>query len=330
MTHAIDTHVTNDVAIAAGALLDGDVVAFPTETVWGLGALATDPLAIAKIYAAKGRPNDNPLIVHVASMDAALALFTRWPSRDHAETILRSFAPGPITVIIPRPAHLPAEVSAGLPTVGLRIPSHGVAQALLQAVGLPVAAPSANASGRPSPTTRDGVLASLNGKIPLILDGPRGELGLESTVVDCTGATPTLLRAGAVSVESLRRVAPTIRLLADAEAQARSPGTRHRHYAPTCRVHLATSDTRSLPEDATYETSAYIGLTAPSAVESYRLHRICNSVEHYAHELFEFMRLADNAKVELLVCERVPVAGIGRALMDRLHRAARGGSSPSP
>lgn len=326
----METHVTTDVAVAAGALIDGDVVAFPTETVWGLGALATNPLAIAKIYAAKGRPSDNPLIVHVADMDAALTLFSTWPSRDAAEAILRAFAPGPITVVIPRPAHLPAKVSAGLSTVGLRIPSHGVAQALLRAVGLPIAAPSANASGRPSPTTRDGVLASLNGKIPLILDGPRGELGLESTVVDCTGAVPTLLRAGAVSVESLRGVAPTLELLADGEAQARSPGTRHRHYAPTCRVHLATPDTRSLPQGATYETSAYIGLTPPSAAESYQLHRVCNSVEHYAHELFEFMRLADDAEVELLVCERVPVAGIGRALMDRLHRAADVGSSPSP
>lgn len=316
------TEVTTDVSKAARTLLRGELVAFPTETVWGLGALATDRVGISKIYAAKGRPSDNPLIVHVADYEAALALFMDWPSRTDAEKILRAFAPGPITVVIPRHPSLPPEVSAGLPTVGLRVPSHCVASALLQAVGVPVAAPSANVSGRPSPTTREGVLASLDGAIPLVLDGPRGEIGLESTVVDCTGRDPALLRAGAVSVESLRQVVPTLKIVAGDDVLARSPGTRHRHYAPRCGVHLVNPQHRGLPSGARYDSAAYIGLSTPSDDEPFQMRRVCASAERYAHELFEFMRQADSAKIDLLVCEEVPTTGIGLALMDRLRRAA--------
>lgn len=307
---------------AANALLRGELVAFPTETVWGLGAIATHREGIAKIYAAKGRPSDNPLIVHVSDLAGALALFCEWPSRPLAESLLRAFAPGPITVVIPRPASLPPEVSAGLPTVGLRIPSHEVARALLHAVAAPVAAPSANVSGRPSPTTRAGVLASLDGKIPWVLDGPRGEIGLESTVVDCTGDTPILLRAGAISVESLREVTPTLTRLADEEARARSPGTRHRHYAPRCAVRLTRAPRRKLPPNARYEATAYIGLSTPQSDEPFLLQRVCTSVEDYARELFEFMREVDSLGAEYLLCEIVAEEGIGLALMDRVRRAA--------
>ena len=221
-------------------------------------------------FETKGRPDDNPLIVHVATVADALSLLDG-SDAGLASRVLRN-GPGPVTVVVPRPSSISPRVSAGLDTVALRVPSHPVAAALLAAVGRPVAAPSANLSGRPSPTTAAGVLASLDGRVPWILDGARSVVGLESTVIDCVSGEPMILRAGAVGLEELRTISNAADVATHEESLARSPGTRHRHYAPRCRVLIhdpATPD----DEDARLAlahagSAAYLGIgPAPRQIE---------------------------------------------------------------
>lgn len=321
------TQVTADVQRAAAALLAGELVAFPTETVWGLGAVVDDELALARIFETKGRPDDNPLIVHVATVADACSLLDGSDAGLLASRVLRRFAPGPVTVVVPRPSSISPRVSAGLDTVALRVPSHPVAAALLAAVGRPVAAPSANLSGRPSPTTAAGVLASLDGRVPWILDGARSVVGLESTVIDCVPGEPMILRAGAVGLEELRTISTAADVATHEESLARSPGTRHRHYAPRCRVLIhdpATpndEDTRLVLAHA--GSAAYLGIgPAPRQIEWALIER-CGDVHAYAHALFEVMRRCDEEALTLLVCERPPDSGIGVALLDRLRRASQ-------
>jgi len=315
----LKTLLTHSPEEAAAFLRRGEVVAFPTETVYGLGADAFDEEAVRTIFAAKGRPADNPLIVHLADLGRLARVAARVPPA--ARLLIDAFFPGPLTVILPRRADVPALVSGGLPTVGVRMPRHPVAQAFLAACGVPVAAPSANRSGRPSPTTWEAVRADLEGRIPCILVGERTEAGLESTVVDCTGETPVVLRAGVVTLEALRAVHPATRLAEPAaEALARSPGARYRHYAPRARVRLIDAPGEAEPGP----DAAYIGLAPPPAPEAFGLVRVCASVEDYAHALFDFFRRCDAAGLRTIHCERVPPAGLGLALMDRLRRAAQG------
>ncbi len=311
------TLLTTSPEAAAAFLRRGEVVAFPTETVYGLGADVFNEAAIRKIFAAKGRPSDNPLIVHLAALEQLPRVAERVSPA--AEALIEAFFPGPLTVILPRRAEVPAVVSGGLPTVGVRMPRHPVAQAFLAACGVPVAAPSANLSGRPSPTTWEAVRADLEGRIPCILVGERAEAGLESTVVDCTGETPVVLRAGVVTLEALRAVAPGIRLAEpDTEALARSPGVRYRHYAPRARVHLVDAPEAAKPDP----DAAYIGLDAPPDSDAFGRVRVVTSVEAYAHEIFDFFRQCDAEGIRTIYCQRVPTVGLGLALMDRLRRAS--------
>lgn len=304
---------------AAAFIRRGEIVAFPTETVYGLGADAFNEEAIRKIFAAKERPADNPLIVHLADLGQLPRVAARVPPA--AQALVEAFFPGPLTLILPRRAEVPAVVSGGLPTVGVRMPRHPVAQAFLAACGVPVAAPSANRSGRPSPTTWEAVRADLEGRIPCILVGERTEAGLESTVVDCTGETPVVLRAGVVTLEALRAVLPGTRLAeATAEALARSPGARYRHYAPRARVRLVDAPEAAEPG----ADAAYIGLAPPPDPDAFGRVRVVKSVEAYAHELFDFFRRCDAEGIRTIYCQPVPPAGLGLALMDRLHRAAQG------
>jgi len=312
-----ETLLTTDVHEAAALIRRGELVAFPTETVYGLGADAFNPEAVRKIFEAKGRPLDNPLIVHIAHLDQLARLVRDVP--EAARRFMERFFPGPLTLVLPRHPDVPDEVTAGLPTVGVRMPRHLVARAFLEACGTPVAAPSANRSGRPSPTRWEAVYADLNGRIACILQGDRSDMGLESTVVDCTGPEPVVLRAGAVPLEALREVVPETRLVGnEMSLKARSPGTRYRHYAPQARVVLVDHPDEAVPDPR----HAYIGLTPPAHPEAFGACCVCPDVETYAYELFDFFRRCDAQGCTRIYAQRVPRTGLGLALMDRLERAA--------
>ena len=311
------TILTESPQIAAQFIRAGEVVAFPTETVYGLGANALDEAAVSRIFAAKGRPADNPLIVHLADL-AQLPLVVREVS-DAAQRFIKAFFPGPLTLVLPKAEAVPLAVTAGLDTVGVRLPRHPVAQQFLKACGVPVAAPSANLSGKPSPTTWTAVEADLNGRISCILKGDQSEVGLESTVVDCTSEAPTVLRAGAITLEQLRRVVAETALADKAGTTLpKSPGMKYRHYAPQARVVVIAQ-----PQDAAPQTdAAYIGLAAHPQAAAFRLHRACADIEDYARTLFHFFRQCDEAGVRLIFCQAVSQSGLGLALMDRISRAA--------
>jgi len=231
-----------DITFAAELLQAGKLVAIPTETVYGLAANALDPAAVAKIFTAKGRPQDNPLIVHVLSLEEAAPLVKHIPPQ--ARQLAEAFWPGPLTIVLKKSALVPEIVSAGLGTVALRSPSHPAARALLQACGLPLAAPSANRSGSPSPTSAQHVLDDMAGRIAAVLDGGSCGVGVESTVVTLAASVPTLLRPGGISPSQLRAVLGELdiaqgvtRELA-ADEQAHSPGMKHKHYAPKAKLTL--------------------------------------------------------------------------------------------
>jgi L-threonylcarbamoyladenylate synthase len=227
---------------AARALQQGGTVAFPTETVYGLGANAFDPKAIKKIFIAKGRPSDNPLIVHIANLSMLDELVSEIP--EQAKLLMEKFWPGPLTLIFPKSEKVPIEVTAGLDTVAIRMPDHPVALALLKAAKVPIAAPSANISGRPSPTTGEHVLRDLKGKIDIVLDGGKAQVGVESTVLDLTGKVPMILRPGGVTLEVLKELLgeviydPAIRNDNLHDLTPKAPGMKYTHYAPKAKVSI--------------------------------------------------------------------------------------------
>ncbi len=307
------TAYTSSIRKAARALADGGLVAFPTETVYGLGADAFNARAVRNIFRAKGRPGDNPLIVHVATCAQALCVARRVPAS--AQRLMDAFWPGPLTVILPRGARVPDAVTAGLDTVGVREPSHPVARKFLMAAGTPVAAPSANRSGRPSPTSWRAVRQDLDGRIDVVLKGGPSRVGLESTVVDCTGRVPVVLRAGAVTLEQLRRVEPRTRMAGSRDtAKGRSPGLKHRHYAPHAAVRIVARG------EEIEAGAAWIGVGRVPAGAS--VVKSCRSVAAYARAVFHFFRACEAKGVTAICCAAVPERGIGVALMDRLRRAA--------
>jgi L-threonylcarbamoyladenylate synthase len=335
------------IARAAALLRAGELVAFPTETVYGLGARADDARAVDRVFTAKGRPSDNPLIVHVPSVDALERVAGEVTPL--ARTLLDRFAPGPLTLVLRARPDLPRRVTAGLDTVAVRIPAHPVALMLLRALDLPLAAPSANRSTRPSPTTAAHVLADLDGLIAAVLDAGATDVGLESTVVDARGARPVVLREGAVTREDLAALSgidhDAVGPAGGIDDAHRSPGTRHAHYAPRMPVHVADPGHGD-------ELLAHL-LTAPSLTSTARigLVRVSDSgttttgsqrpslppaglllaelegPAALASQLFALLRAAEDAGCVALIVEGVAPVGIGRAVMDRLARAAAG---PSP
>ena len=312
------TVLTHSPREAADVIKNGGVVAFPTETVYGLGANVFDKAAIGKIFEAKQRPADNPLIAHIARVEQFLELATE--ITETAERFIDRFFPGALTLVLPKNDSVPLIATAGLDTIGVRMPRYGLAIDFLTACGVPVVAPSANLSGRPSPTTWQAVLEDLDGRIDCILQGDPTEIGLESTVVDCTGNVPMLLRQGAISLDQLRKVVPeTIEYKPVAGDAPRSPGLKHRHYSPRARV-VIISDLRFEISDS--REAAFIGLAGSH--KNIGMERVCSSVDEYAHSLFEFFRECDRLGIATIYCEEVPETGIGAALMDRLRRAADG------
>lgn len=308
-------------AVAGRVLRSGRLVAFPTETVYGLGANALSAEAVARIFLAKGRPADNPLIVHVASVEEVRQV----AHMDHrAESLFRRFAPGPLTLVLPAREEVPDNVRASLPTVAVRIPAHPVALGLLRHCGCPVAAPSANSSGRPSPTTAEAVVEDLGNTPAVLLDGGPTALGVESTVVDAVSESLTLLRPGGLPLEELEAVAGRICLPETAQLLANSPGTRHRHYAPMLPLFLWEEDDRIWVEVAALakpEEIGYVGLRLPPFS--------CGAIRRFPHEdayaagLFATLRDLEKCNLRILVADMPSSFRIGRALRDRLRRAAQ-------
>lgn len=300
---------------AVSLLRDGALVAFPTETVYGVGGDATSDRAVAAIFAAKGRPQFNPLIVHIVDLAAAEALAV---FGERARRLARRFWPGPLSVVLKRSAGCAVSVlaSAGLDTVALRAPAHPLAQALLRAVGRPLAAPSANRSGHVSPTTAAHVLAELEGRIAAVLDGGACRIGLESTVIELTGARPTLLRPGAITREQLEAEVGPLMSASDAGAP-RSPGMLERHYAPARSLRL--SATSVTPDEALLA----FGEALPGAGATINLSPSRDLVEAAAN-LFAALRALDQPRFTAITVMPIPEIGIGAAINDRLRRAARG------
>ena len=316
MTQACETLLTTDPHEAARFIQRGELVAFPTETVYGLGADVFNERAIRKVFAAKGRPSDNPLIAHVAHQDQIAQLVTHIP--DDAQKLIDAFFPAPLTLVLPKHERVPLLASAGLATIGVRMPRHELAREFIAACATPLVAPSANLSGSPSPTTWQAVAADLTGRIACILQGAQTEVGLESTVVDCSGDAPVVLRAGGVTLEQLQAVGPATRKAETADLhQPKSPGMKYRHYAPRATV-VIVSETNDVVSNA---QAAWIGLREPRST-GWQVVRQCVDVNAYAHELFAFFRECDAQGVKVIYCEAVAETGLGVALMDRIRRAA--------
>ena len=306
------------VAEAARLLRGGQLVAFPTETVYGLGGDATNERAVAAIFEAKGRPQFNPLISHV--LDAAEAQqFVRW--NDIAQKLAARFWPGPLTLVLPRSAGSPISLlaTAGLDTVAIRAPSHPVAQALIRAAGRPIAAPSANRSGAISPTRAEHVAESLGARVPLILDGGPCLVGVESTVLDLTAATPTLLRPGGAMREAIEAVIGPIAVshaLPSGDSARKSPGQLESHYAPARPMRLEAT---SVSAD---EGLLAFGPRVPQgATLTYNLSPASDLGEAAAN-LFAMMRLLDRPGIGRIAVMPIPETGLGLAINDRLRRAA--------
>lgn len=323
---------------ASDILVGGGLVAFPTETVYGLGANALDRNAVLSIFAAKGRPADNPLIVHIHDRSQLEPLCI---VPDRAVPLMEAFWPGPLTILCEKKPAIPDEVTAGLPTVAMRMPSHPVAHAMLQACDLPVAAPSANSSGRPSPTTAAHVMEDMNGKVPLIIDGGMCDVGLESTVLDLCHGEPVILRPGGITQEMISFVlgcevavaGSVLRPLKENET-ALSPGMRYKHYAPKALVTLVEG-----PEDRVVpllrklcEEQAALGKKCCVLCFSEHMEELssCNphdigsfsSPSEIAHRLFDILRQLDEEGMETVFSEVIPPEGVGLAVMNRLGRAA--------
>ena len=313
------------VARAATCLRQGGLVAFPTETVYGLGAHALNALAVARIFEAKGRPANDPLIVHVAAFDQVAALVSRIPAP--AAALAARFWPGALTLVMPRSPAVPDVVTAGLPTVAVRVPSHPVARALLEAARVPVAAPSANLFSRPSPTRASHVRDDLDGRIDIILDGGPAQFGVESTVLDLSGAVPTVLRPGAIGVQALAAVLGDVRVghapgeAVDAAAM-RSPGLLSKHYSP--RALLVLYEGTAAAVEARMKADARGAIAAGHKVGVLDFGADPDPAV-VAARLFATIRELDASGVDLILARGVSTLdGLGLAIQDRLRRAAAG------
>lgn len=329
----------NDESLSrAGELIRaGGLVAFPTETVYGLGANALDADAVRRIFEAKGRPGDNPLIVHISRVDQLSPLITGAPS-PAARALMDACWPGPMTLIFPKSPAVPAEVTAGLDTVAVRFPVHPAARSLIEAARRPIAAPSANRSGRPSPTTAAHVLEDMDGRVPLILDGGACAVGLESTVIDVTGDTPRILRPGGVTPERIAEICggvtvddAVLRPLREGE-RPRSPGMKYRHYAPTGALTIVQGGAdavagkiRMLYDAALAGGKSPLILALDGHIDAYGDRRCLSlgaDAEAMARSMFARLRDADALGADAIFSEAIPTDGVGLAVMNRLERAA--------
>ncbi len=311
------TFLTTSPTEASKIIQRGGLVAFPTETVYGLGANVFDEKAVAKIFEAKMRPPDNPLIAHIGDLEQIQLLASEINST--AQKFIKAFFPSPLTLVLPKRHEVPLIATANLNTIGIRMPNSKLALEFLKACRTPVVAPSANLSGKPSPTTWQAVFEDLNTRIDGILQGDQTIFGLESTVVDCTSEIPLVLRAGAITLEQLQTVIPDTIIYQIKKGEAvKSPGLKHRHYSPRAKIVLITNYELRITN---YGNSAFIGLS--KSQNEFDLVKICASVEDYAHQVFAFFRQCDATNIETIYCQTVEEKGLGLALMDRLRRASQ-------
>ena len=327
-TQLLSASNPSDIALAAQLLRAGELVAIPTETVYGLAANALDAAAVAKIFAAKGRPQDNPLIVHVADAEQALPLVKAFPFT--AQRLAEAFWPGPLTVILQRAEHIPDIVSAGLSTLALRVPAHPAAQALLRAAGITLAAPSANRSGSPSPTLASHALDDLNGKIAAVLDGGPCTVGVESTVLDLTSETPLLLRPGGIPAGQLEAVlgqkvemSPAVTSALPMEGAAPSPGMKYRHYAPRAALTLVHGPLQDFIGYAEHENpDGLMAFDSDAIPEGWPVLRYGDGPEEQAKQLFARLREIDALGWQTAFVRCPSKEGLGLAVYNRLLRAA--------
>ena len=332
---------------AAQILRDGGLVAFPTETVYGLGANALNEEAAKKIYAAKGRPSDNPLIAHISGEKELAPLVAEIP--ETAKKLMKAYWPGPLTIIFRKSDKVPYGTTGGLDTVAVRMPSDPIANRMIALAGVPVAAPSANTSGRPSPTTAQHVLQDMDGRIDMIIDGGPVGIGVESTIVDVSVETPTVLRPGAITMEMLEEVLeevqidPAILGPVSADLRPKAPGMKYKHYAPKADLTLVEPEDGDMesPDSLERMTEKVRQLAEEKLAEGFRVGIICTDEsrqtypkglvrsigsrtrrETVAHNLYALLREFDDLKADYIFSESFPEDHLGQAIMNRLSKAA--------
>lgn len=333
-----DAGLRDQLRPAAAILARGGLVAFPTETVYGLGANAFDATAVGRIFEAKERPADDPLIVHVAAFDQVEQVATIPAGRHRVvETLAARFWPGPLTLVLERKPCIPPRVTAGLDTVAVRVPAHPVARTLVELAGVPVAAPSANRFERTSPTRADHVLHDLDGRIDAVIDGGPTPVGIESTIVDVTGDVPVLLRPGGITLEALQDAVGTIALHpgargAGTRGQAIAPGMKPRHYAPLARLVLVEGtddgavsrlvEATARAHVAGGKATGIIVTGGHAGVDGAFVRQLGPDPPAIARDLYDALREMDARGVEVIVAGCTPEAGLGLAIMNRLRKAA--------
>ena len=331
--YEIESHNFKETCRRGGMIIrHGGLVAFPTETVYGLGADALNPIAVNKIFTAKSRPPDNPLIVHVSNTKEVERITTNIPRI--AYELMDAFWPGPLTLVLPRSDVVPDVTTCGLDTIAVRMPIHPVALALIQEAGVPVAAPSANTSGKPSPTTAEHVLDDLAGRIDMIIDGGRAEVGVESTVLDVTDDPPCLLRPGGVGIEKLKEIIGDLGTEREHTGAPRSPGMKYTHYAPEAEVVLVKSEnvmeTIQKLREKYHGAGRQVGLMLCQETaggfeieEKLLVFGQRDDPASIARSLFHSMRLLDGKQVDLIIVDgSFNQKGVGLAVMNRLEKAA--------
>ncbi|MEM4625235.1 MAG: L-threonylcarbamoyladenylate synthase [Candidatus Pacearchaeota archaeon] len=297
---------------AASLIKKGELVAFPTETVYGLGANALNPEAVKKIFIAKGRPSDNPLIVHICSKEQ-LNLIAKIPKskEELLSNLIKNFWPGPLTLILKRRAIIPNEVTAGLDTVAIRMPKNKIALKLIKFSEAPIAAPSANISGKPSGTKFSHVFQDFNGRIAGIIKGGKTSIGLESTVIDLTSPTPYLLRPGAVTFEELSKIIPKLKLMKSKVKKFKSPGMKYKHYSPNAKVILFEDNKKIKDYKNKYEKQGKRVFVLDE-----------DNLINLSRNLFDIFRECDKNKIDYILVSSISEKGIGLALKDRIKRAS--------
>ena len=331
--------------LCADTVKRGGLVCFPTETVYGLGANAFDASAVSRIFEAKGRPGDNPLIVHISDYEMLPGIsHCDAGQKDRLTRLGNAYWPGPVTMIVPKNEAIPDTVTCGLSTVGIRMPSHPVARKLIECAGVPIAAPSANLSGKPSPSQASHVIEDLMGRVDIIIDGGDCSVGVESTVLDISREEPLILRPGAITLDDVQKVlgsgtASDWHIELKEGETPRSPGMKYTHYAPKARVILYDGDFLSVREAIRKETEKYIAegkktgiMTTDENLSYYdglpNVLSLCGREDaaHQAANLFKLLRQFDELGAEIVLSETVPPEGVGDAVMNRLFRAAGGRS----
>lgn len=335
-----ESNIDKDLINAAvDVIKNSGLVAFPTETVYGLGANGLDEKAIKKIFLAKGRPQDNPLILHVHSIEQVKELVKEIP--EIAKNCMKEFWPGPLTILLPKSDKVPNVITAGLNTVAIRMPENKIALELIRTSKVPIAAPSANISGRPSPTSAKHVIEDMMGKIDMIIDGGDTGIGLESTVVDLSGNIPMILRPGGVTKEELQKIIPNITIdfaiIKEGEnIVPKSPGQKYKHYAPKSDMLVFSGDVERIVANIIGKTKENMDLGKKVGIictdetrEFYKEGFIISmgsrqNKETIAHNLFNTLRLFDEENVDIILAEGVELADLGTAIMNRMMKAASG------